>query len=727
MENAANSSGPRNLALVYILVAGAWIITSDLLLGRATSDVVDNTRWDVAKGLLFVAVTGAILYQLARRMQQKLLRAEAERHAALQEAHAQLADSEARYRALFEGHRSVMLVVDPEDGRILDANSAAATFYGWTREELRSRRIDDINTVSPDRVRDKLGRTVAADAERHIFKHRLAHGEVREVEVRAAPITVRGRTVLYSIIRDVAEELRAAERLRLLATAAEAASDAIIVADPLGTIEWANPAFTTMTGYTLEEAIGRSTNLLKSGEQPPDFYQALWNRVSTGATWSGELQNRRRDGRTYWEHMIITPVVSRDGAIEHYVAIKRDVTELRTMQRQMARGQRMESIGALAAGIAHDLNNVLTPILMTADLLMLQERSADDVSSIAMVRQAALRGGDIVRQVLAFARGVEGQRAVVAPDRILKELAQLLRRTLPPTIKVELSAEAGVPPVFVDATQIHQVLLNLAVNARDAMPDGGLLKLGLRRLAVDHERITESGLLLAAGDYVEFAVHDSGSGMSPEVIETIFEPFFTTKEVGKGTGLGLATAVGIIRSHGGGLDVVSEPGRGSTFQVSLPVAGDQSEPVLNSRPDAIATLRGHGQTVLVADDEEAVRLVTRNALRLQGFEVVEAVDGAEGLTMFEADPSRFSVALVDLSMPRVTGDTVAKRIRQLRPELPIILMSGQPSNPKLPQTPPSQDQEPWDVLLKKPFSRLQLIDSVSSVFSRLRPIAGARR
>ncbi|MFA6288270.1 MAG: PAS domain S-box protein [Opitutaceae bacterium] len=626
-----------------------------------------------------------------------------------------LRESETRYRALFENDAVVMLVVDPANGNIEDANPAAVRYYGWDRATLTRKKVSDLNHV-PD---EELVRTMQAILAGRLFnlkrRHNRADGSVRDVTIFPIAVRIEGRDMLYSIIHDVTEKQEALKRLHLLQTAIEAAPSGIVIADALGHIEWVNPAFTTITGYDLSMVTGHTPSILKSGRQGPAFYTNLWNTISHGQVWSGDLQNQRRDGAIYWEHMVIAPVINPTGTIEHYVAIKQDISDQKTMENQVARTQRLESIGLLAGGIAHDLNNVLAPILMAMDLFKLRYPDPADQARLEIVRKSAERGAGIVRQVLTFARGVDGERMSLRPEHLVKEVRNLLAETLPRHIEIVMAIDRDLPAIIGDPTQLHQVLLNLGVNARDAMPQGGVLTFGARREHFDEQRITQSGLTVAAGDHVVLFVRDTGSGITPEVLEHIFEPFYTTKPRGEGTGLGLSTVLGIVRGHGGGLDVLSRPGKGTEFRVLLPVTTTPGSrtPFAGHRD----SVEGAGRAILVVDDEEPIRAVTGMALELHGFKHVDAADGRTALDIFEREPDRFAAVILDHMMPRLGGEEVAARIKELRPKLPIILISGVLSQSKTGSAATDAYLRNGDLVLKKPFSHEDLLAALAKVLN----------
>jgi PAS domain S-box-containing protein len=463
------------------------------------------------------------------------------------------------------------------------------------------------------------------------------------------------------------------EQLELLAAGARVTPSALVITDEEGTIEWVNPGFEKISGYTADEVIGKKASVQSSGAHTAEFFAELWRTIKGGRDWHGEVINRNKDGRLYSEEMTITPMRDASGAIRHYIAVKKDVTESKRLEAQLMRAQRLESIGMLASGIAHDLNNVLSPVLLSIELLKLDMPGPSARENLTLIEGAADRGASIIRQLLTFVKGVEGERTDVPVSHLLKGITQLINQTFPRNIELRLDLRPDVGSVKGDMAQLEQVLFNLAVNARDAMPGGGLIGLRAENCRVDEAK---AGLHpgTRAGDFVVIAMSDAGEGMAPEHIERIFEPFFTTKPRGRGTGLGLATAEGIVRSHGGFIEVASVVGRGSEFRVHLPVrspAGAGKGPVA-----AGGILLGSGRCILVVDDDEAVRRLTRDILARHGFIVVPAVDGMDALTRFRASPGRFSAVITGIQMPRMNGVELASILRRAAPEVPIIASLG---------------------------------------------------
>jgi nitrogen-specific signal transduction histidine kinase/CheY-like chemotaxis protein len=398
------------------------------------------------------------------------------------------------------------------------------------------------------------------------------------------------------------------------------------------------------------------------------------------------------------------------GAIRHYIAVKKDVTESKRLEAQLMRAQRLESIGMLASGIAHDLNNVLAPVLLSIELLKLDMPGPAARENLRLIENAADRGAGIIRQLLTFVKGVEGERTDVPVGHLLKGITQLIHQTFPRNIELRLDLPRDAGSVKGDMAQLEQVLFNLAVNARDAMPGGGVIGVRAESRRVDEEKASlHPGV--HAGEFAMIAVSDRGGGMAPEHIERIFEPFFTTKPRGSGTGLGLATAEGIVRSHGGFIEVSSVVGRGSEFRVHIPVRPPAG-------PAPVATggiLMGSGRCILVVDDDEAIRLLTRDILARHGFIVVPAVDGMDALTRFRSSPGRFSAVIMDIKMPRMNGVELASILRRAAPEVPIIASSGAMSAG--PEEQAMLARKSVASVLRKPYTDGALIEALSRVLA----------
>ncbi len=751
-------------------------------------------------------------------------------------------------------------------------------------------------------------------------------------------------------------------QLRLQATALETAANAVILTDPTGIILWANPAFTKMTGYALEEAIGKSPGLLKSGQHGPAFYGDLWQTILAGKAWAGEFTNRRKDGSLYYGDQTITPVLTNDGVITHFVGIMNDVTarkqaeealgrtanllravadgtpdavfvkdlqgryllfneaaarfvgrpaaevigkddaalfdlegaqrvmasdlavresgqtqineerlsaagverlylatkapyrdshgtiigtigishditersriehelraserrfremlenveliamtldldgritfcndcllrvtgqsreqvigqdwfalfipetdmalrkmfddtasigeipahhenpiktkagelreiawnnttlrdgagniigvaslgeditERRLHERHAIRSQRLESLGTLAGGVAHDLNNALSPILMGMELLKMRYPAESNI--IDMFQTSAKRGADMVRQLLTFAKGAEGERASIPPARLVAELENMMKGSFPKNIHLIIHTEPDLPTVLGDATQVHQVLLNLCVNARDAMPHGGTLT--LEALCMDVDAAYASAIPDARpGRHVVLRVRDTGTGIPPNIIDRIFDPFFTTKGPDKGTGLGLSTVLGIVKGHGGFLHVYSEPGQGSTFAAYLPAEQTGSNVETTHMGEPTTRSYGRGETVLIVDDEALVREMGQEVLQRLNFKPLTAMDGADGLIQVASHLTDLRLIITDLHMPHMDGLTFVRVVRRMLPDIPIVISSGRLEEPQVGEFAELGVKSRLD----KPFTELQLADTLMKLLA----------
>ncbi len=583
------------------------------------------------------------------------------------------------YRSLFENRHTVMLLLDPQDGRILDANPAAVAFYGWGREALCGKCLPDLECgLAPELLATLSVAREVGDLPVN-GRHQLADGTARDVEMFSGLIHLEGRELLHVILHDITNRRAMEEKLYLRSGALDAAANVIVITDSQGNIEWANKAFQNHTGYSFEEAIGRNPrSLVKSGKQKPEFYKKLWKTIQAGKVWSGELVNRRKDGSLVTEEMTITPLRDEQGAIRHFVAVKQDISERKRLEEQFLRAQRMESIGTLAGGIAHDINNVLAPILLAVDMLMLDEENADRLQMLATIAHSAQHGADLVRQVLAFSRGLDGEKIQVNLRHIAKEIEGVVHDTFPKNITFQLLCDRDIWGVEADPTQMHQVLMNLCVNARDAMLNGGTLTVSLRNVVLD-ELYVGMNPLSREGPHLLVEVMDDGTGMSKEVKDRIFDPFFTTKEPGRGTGLGLPTVMSIVRGHDGFMTVYSEPNCGATFKVYLPAMLEaKSEPITPEVADPIPM--GRGETILVVDDEENIRKVTSHTLERMGYRVLTAAHGAEAVQLFVQHKSRVAAVLMDMMMPVMDGHAAIVALQAIEPTVKVICSSGHASD-----------------------------------------------
>jgi two-component system cell cycle sensor histidine kinase/response regulator CckA len=477
---------------------------------------------------------------------------------------------------------------------------------------------------------------------------------------------------LVSLALERCERFRAEAASRLQVAALEAAADAIVITDHTGEIVWVNPTFTVLTGYPAREALGRQPReLLKSGRHAAPFYAEMWSTLKQGRVWRGEIFNRRKNGEIYLEDQTITPVTS-GGRITHFVAIKRDLTERRTLEGQFHQAQKMEIVGRLAGGVAHDFNNLLTVINGTAELALMDLPVGHPLrKDLEDIHECGLRAAGLTRQLLTFSRKEIVNRAPLVMADVLLGFRRMLQRLIGEDISLEVRADDSAGAVLADQGQMEQVVLNLAVNARDAMPRGGRLSIEASAVDLD-EDFARTHVNVRSGPHVRLVVRDTGVGMSSEVLSRIFEPFFTTKEPGKGTGLGLATVYAIVAQSGGTIWVSSTVGEGSAFTIYLPriAASASGQTPAPGRPSA-----GRG-TILIVEDDEAVRQMTATILEHSGYVIVSAGHAMDGLQALALHPAPVDLIVTDVVLPGMGGHELASHASAIVPDIPVLFTSG---------------------------------------------------
>jgi PAS domain S-box-containing protein len=510
--------------------------------------------------------------------------------------------------------------------------------------------------------------------------------------------------------QEVAQQKQAQERLREQAALLDETQDAILVLGRDCRLRYCNRSAQQLYGLPPGEPLGQDAARLLFPENPHRCAEVCQMTLER-RTWSEEIHHTTALGAL--RVMLSRWSLIHDAAdqLTSFLVVNTDVTEHKRLQEQFLRAQRMDSIGTLASGIAHDLNNNLTPILMGSELMRETARNAEELELVAMIQQSARRGADIVRQLLQFGRGTDGERAEFQPAALLKEIAKVARSTFPKNLEIQQLVPEDLWSIRAVPTQIHQVLLNLCVNARDAMPGGGTLTLSAENLVADAPYATMNPEA-KPGPYVVLQISDTGAGIPPDILEHIFDPFFTTKEQGKGTGLGLSTVLGIVKSHGGFVRVNSRVGEGTQFKVYLPALAEPAAPRLATANAAAP--RGHGELVLVVDDEEAIRGVAQAALELQGYRMVSASDGAEALFTLSRSREPFQAVVTDMLMPVMDGAALIRALRHHAPNLPIIAMSGLAEQEAV----ASQAGRRIDAFLPKPFSAEELLRAVNKTLSQ---------
>ncbi len=510
---------------------------------------------------------------------------------------------------------------------------------------------------------------------------------------------------------DISDRIEAASRLREQAELLDRASDAIMVCDLSHRIHYWNRGAERLYGWTTQEAVG--LNVLDLFETSRDEIHAATTQAREREECSAEITKRDKQRRNHVLSSRWTLIRGASGEPRAFLNIDTDITEKKQLEAQFLRTQRLESIGVLAGGIAHDLNNMLTPITMSVDVLKRMHPEGDTARLIESIDSCARRGADLVRQVLGFARGVEGKRLLVNPAFVAGDIAKIARDTFPKNIRVFLNCARDPWLVTGDATQLHQILLNLCVNARDAMPAGGELRIKVENVSFDAPVPAVLGAI-EPGDYAVMTVSDTGSGIPEEIRDKIFDPFFSTKPPGKGTGLGLSTLLAILKSHGGALTMTTEAGEGSSFCVFIPA--EKREGTEAGFPDVSNLPRGRGELLLVVDDEAYIRAIAKQTLEGYGYEVITAGDGAEALAAYLDAAPRVALVVTDLMMPVMDGSALIRALRRINPVLPLIAASGMDADA---MTDRARAAGATD-FVAKPYSAEELLTRIAALVSKER-------
>jgi PAS domain S-box-containing protein len=559
-------------------------------------------------------------------------------------------------------------------------NSVAETLTGWKQEEALGKYLMEVFNIMDERSHPlnetPVTRSFRQNSSVSSINHtlRAKDGTERSIDTNAAPIRDDKGNIagVVMVFRDITERRRVEEQLREQAALLDKAQDAILVRDLEDRIVYWNKSAEYLYGWSAREVIGQDVRKLLFKDELSHFEEARKVALEKGE-WSGELRQLTKDGKEILTESRWTLVSDTEGRPKSFLVVNTDITEKKKLATQFLRTQRMDSIGTLAGGIAHDLNNVLAPILMSVQIL--RKRLTDERSQhvLSTLEASAQRGADMVKQVLSFARGIEGECVILQPKHLIVDIQRMMNEAFPKSIQIETSVSGDLLTVVGDATQLYQVLMNLCVNARDAMPNGGKLVLQAENISID-ENYAQMHMEAKPGRYVMIQVADTGIGIPSHLTDKIFEPFFTTKEIGKGTGLGLSTVLGIVKSHSGFIDVKSKEGKGTTFNIYLPASESEQASLSGQERGELPT--GNGELIFVVDDEAPIRQITKTTLEAFGYEVITADDGAEAVALYAENRKRIKAVLMDMMMPYMDGLAAIRALQKLDPQVRIIAASG---------------------------------------------------
>lgn len=591
-----------------------------------------------------------------------------------------LVKSELTYRELIDGMNETVWVIGADE-KFIDVNRTASEMLQYSREELLTMGPLDIDP-SITKVTSKQREHSFAQNRIRIFEstHTRKDGKRIPIEIQSTKVTYNGQAATLSIARDITERKQAEAALqksettnRLLAAVVHQAREAIVITDLQGNIDYVNPAHEAMTGYTANELLGQELRILPQGEPVDQGQRTPWATIQQHKTWTGRFVDERKDGSRYHKDVTLFPIHDADRQIINYCQIARDVSHELQLERQLNQAQRLETIGTLAGGIAHDFNNILMPMMGYAEMAAVKLPATDPLqTNIQQIIKGTQRARELVRQILTFSRQHELQRRPLYLHVVVEEALKLMRPSLPTTIEIRADLDLACEKVLADATQLHQVIVNLCTNAFHAMEaTGGVLTITLAQVVID-QPLAQLHPNLRQKDYARLTVSDTGTGMDNTTLERIFEPFFTTKPVDRGTGLGLSVAHGIIRSHDGALFAQSEVGKGSTFQIYLPIFSDDTDP--GTEHGALAA--PGKEMLLLVDDEPTITEIMKVMLEWLGYQVETYNSSLAALAAFQQHPQKYDLVLSDLAMPDMTGVDLAGQLQQVRAGTPVIIVTG---------------------------------------------------
>lgn len=632
-----------------------------------------HASWMVAlAGLLLTAVVVTLVGLTSRQRHELELLVEQRTRS--------LFDSEEMFHRLFRKNPVPVALSGADDMRFIDVNEAFLATLGYGRDAVIGATAGELG-LFPDawgavRRMEEFSRKGSLDPVEVEIRHK--NGMLLNMLFSGEVVRIRESRHYLTVMIDITRLKRAeAERLRLV-TAIEQASESIVVTDTRGFIQYANPAFKTITGYSGEEAMGKTFAILKSGKQTPEFYREMWETIRAGRTWSGRFINKRKDGALYTEEATISPVRDEGGTVVNYVAVKRDITHELKLERQYLQAQKMELVGRLAGGVAHDFNNMLGVILGYTEMALTKVPPGDPLhEDLVSVQESAWRTADLTRQLLAFARKQTVLPKILDLNNAVDSALRMISRLIGEHVKLEWQPRNGLWLVRMDPSQIDQLLTNLCVNARDAIKGTGRITIRTGNVVLDEDYCAEHDGA-SPGDHVMLSVTDTGCGMTPEVLAHIFEPFYTTKGVGEGSGLGLATVYGIVKQNQGYVSVESKPDHGSTFSLYFPrqAAAGVSPAPEKSSIDAI----GGTETILLVEDDVAVLGMTRQLLTTLGYNVLAISNPLDAVSAAKERRGDIHLMLTDVVMPDMDGPELMRQIRQFIPGLRTIFISSYPPN-----------------------------------------------
>lgn len=626
-------------------------------------------------------------------------------------AQEELAKNSAFIESILENIPDIVTVVDAEQFRFVRVNRAAEQLFQVNRENILGKSLTGLfSSEHAEFYREKYSEVLTKKELVDIPDGRMIDGAGNRhwLHTKKIPLTDPDGKIEYiiSVCEDITEKKQVKEERRRLAEAVSQLDESVVITDRNGAILFVNPAFERITGYSREEVLGLNPRILKSGIHADSFFEEMWQSLLAGKTWKGEITNRKKNGDLFVEKTTISPIFDDQGNIVTFIAVKDDVTEQRALEDQLHHAQKMETVGRLAGGVAHDFNNMLCVILGTVQLLMMDQDENNPIfGDLRQIQQAARRSADITRQLLAFSRKQVIDPKVININPLIKDVTRMLGRLLGEDIDILFFPEPDLYNTKVDSGQLHQIITNLAINARDAMPDGGKLTLETANTIFD-DAYCRVHAGFHPGTFVMLAISDNGTGIDPEIMPHIFEPFFTTKDQDKGTGLGLASVYGAVKHGNGYINVYSEPGQGTCFKLYFPACIEKKAAPLveeEQREEGMRRL-----TILLVEDDEMVRRLTENMLVSLGHGVLLASTPDQALDICIKKGADIDLLISDVILPGMTGRQLFGQIQKIVPGMRVLYMSGYTANVIAHQGVLDRDI----IFLQKPFSIQELEEKI---------------
>lgn len=623
------------ISIIYIIAGCIWIFMSDTITHYLSSEIKDFFYIELTKGLLFIFTTGLLLFFYIYKQTNRFLVFENE------------------YKLLFKNHKSVMLIIDPDTGFIIDANKSAENFYGYTLDEMKGKKIWDINMLPESEVREEIEKAINENKNFFQFKHKLKNGEIRDVEVYCSPTKIYNKTYLYAIINDITEKIKTEEDINNLLNQYKTACQnlanfidysplPIVAVDKNGIVTIWNSSAEKVFGWKREEVIGKFYPIVPI-ERKEEFKNYI-NQILNKEVLKGiEVERINKEGKFLTLRAFVSPMYDADGNVSNIVAILEDITEKKKLDKEILHMKKMESIGKLAAGISHDFNNMLTAIIGFASLLELKTRENQELNHYAkQILMVSERATNLTKALLTYSRKHPFSPRKLNLNDLIKSSIGFLEKIISENIKIKLILNENIKDIYADPYQIEQIFLNLLTNAKDAMPNGGIVYIETSNSVIDEEFV-KAHQYGKTGNYVKLSVTDTGLGIPPEIKDKIFDPFFSTKEQGKGTGLGLSIVYGIVKQHNGYITLYSEVHKGTTFNIYFPVFEDENEKdtEINNTFNSLYNKNLH---ILIVDDDITVLESIKSFLVNLGCKVLTANNGYTALQLFQENIPTINLA-----------------------------------------------------------------------------------